>query len=181
MTRILGLGGYKGSGKDAFAAALPQNKWVVRGMSDPLLLAGRAINPFLRDVNMTAQEWEAHCEGDYPLMKSESQDYRGFLQRLGTDFGRNMIDENVWVNIAVRTIQSDLAYGKSVAITGIRFPNEIEAIRSLGGTLAWVQRGDVTSTTDTHASENSVGPDDFDITILNDSTLYDLEEKAKNY
>lgn len=181
MGRILGLGGYKESGKDAFAEALPQDEWVVLGMSDPLLEASRVMNPFLRDVGMTVREWEEECSGSYADMKANSSEYRGFLQRMGTEFGRDMIDENVWVNIAKATIENVLAEGKSAAITGIRFPNEIAAIRSLGGELAWVERDGVVAPRDLHSSETSVSPDDFDKTIKNDSTLDDLRAQARNY
>lgn len=181
MGRVLGLGGYKESGKDAFAEALPSNEWVVLGMSDPLLHASRVMNPFLRDVGMTVCDWEEECAGSYAAMKAGSGDYRGFLQRMGTEFGRDMIDENIWVNIATDSIKSFRNFGLNVAVTGIRFPNEVAAIRSLGGELVWVERNGVTAPNDTHSSETSVSTADFDTIVRNDSTLEALQTKARNY
>lgn len=181
MGRILGLGGYKESGKDAFAEALPSEEWTVLGMSSPLLDASRAINPYLRDVDLTVQEWERACGGNYTTMKAKSADYRGLLQRMGTDFGRNMVDENIWVNIAIDSIKRELANGKSAVVTGMRFPNELEAIRNLGGRLGWVERDGVKAPSDLHVSESSVSVDDFDFIIENNSTLEDLQKLAREY
>lgn len=181
MGRILGLGGYKESGKDAFAEALPSDVWAVLGMSNPLLEASLAINPYLPDVELTVVEWERACNGDYTAMKSGSAEYRGILQRMGTDFGRNMVDENIWVNIAVASIKRELANGKSVVVTGMRFPNELEAIRNLGGSLGWVERNGIKAPNDLHVSESSVSAADFDFIIYNNSTLADLKKLAKAY
>lgn len=178
MTKVLGLGGFKESGKDAFADGLPPDKWVVIGMSDPLVRAVGVVNPYLPDVQMYLADYWVEQEGDYARMKEQSPEYRRILQVFGTDFGRDMVDANIWVDMALDQIQRFRDKGLNVAVTGIRFPNEIEAIRSIGGQLLWIERDGVDSTKDAHASENSVSKRDFDEVVHNDSTIAELHKKA---
>lgn len=57
---------------------------------------------------------------------------RVLLQRLGTDVVRDMVDEDAWVDIMRFRVECLLREGKKVVVTGIRFPNELEAIRGFG-------------------------------------------------
>jgi hypothetical protein len=110
---------------------------------------------------------------------------RRLLQVLGTEVGREMIDPNVWINIAQKRIHEHWTSNRKVVITAIRFPNELEMIRSLGGTSIWIerpteQRGAIEELSG-HASETSVSQELFDYTIVNDQdleNLYDLTERA---
>jgi len=83
---------------------------------------------------------------------------RVMLQHLGTEWGREAADENIWVDCMIRTAQSVLAgeqYDRRIGLTGfdprktspvgvvvsdVRFHNELEAIRNAGGKLVRVRR-----------------------------------------
>lgn len=82
---------------------------------------------------------------------------RYVLQRLGTDWGRNLWDQ-VWINqlaLAVDSLRHGHTYSRfqgvllhsertpldapvGVVITDVRFPNEGETIRAWGGKVYWV-------------------------------------------
>src|SRR5690606_4847856 len=99
---------------------------------------------------------------------------RRLLQSLGTEAGRNMVGENVWVNIMARKIDDHRGAGHPVVVTGIRFPNEVQMIEELGGQAVWIERPGTQAPTESaaaHASENAVSAADFHSTLLNDSTL----------
>jgi hypothetical protein len=56
---------------------------------------------------------------------------------MGTEAGRNVFGEAVWVSALEKRIQSV----ENVVIADVRFPNEIEAITSIGGHVLRVRRG----------------------------------------
>jgi hypothetical protein len=87
---------------------------------------------------------------------------------MGTEVGRMLFGENVWVDIADRKIQ---AIEGPVVITDVRFENEAEYVRSHGGEVWWVYRSGV-GPVNSHASDNI----DFatDLIVPNDGTLEDL-------
>ena len=116
---------------------------------------------------------------------------RRLLQALGTDIGRKMIGMDTWVAIIRRHAHRDTVDGRGLAITGIRFPNEVEMIRELGGVLVWIDRPEVTEKIRTgiaardplaqHASEHSIGPESFDWVVHNDASLQALELAAYEF
>lgn len=60
------------------------------------------------------------------------------LQLIGTDVFRNNFHENIWVLSAMRRYDQD----ENVVISDCRFPNEVQAIRELGGRIVRVDRGE---------------------------------------
>jgi hypothetical protein len=97
---------------------------------------------------------------------------RRFLQVLGTDFGRNMVDPNVWVTMFEKEIRDTPG---DVVITGLRFPNEVDLITLMGGDTWYVSREHEAEQLGTsHASENAVSRKDFRYNVSNLGTLRDL-------
>lgn len=191
---LIGLGGRLRSGKDALADHLvAEHGFVKIGFSDPLNLALQVLNPLIPldfDVHRTdgsllgrqntlVRYSDLAQTVDYADAKRH-REVRELLQRLGTEVGRNMIDENVWVNVAVNTIKNYRNAGTPVVLTGLRFVNEVQAVRGLvGARTVWVDRpGLGEGTTSAHASENSISAEDFDQVVVNDGTLDDLYAKA---
>lgn len=181
---LIGLGGRLRSGKDVVADRLvAKHGYVKLGMSDALHEAMLAIDPIV-DVNFWDDETITYSqlisEVGYVEAKKRPE-VRRLLQQLGTDVGRKMIDENVWVNIMARKIDDHRGAGHPVVVTGIRFANEVRMIEELGGLAAWVERPGAhapTTGTASHASENSVSATDFHMTIDNSSDLEALEAWA---
>lgn len=162
------------------------------GMSEPLNEAMLKLNPWIcidKPVYMLPED------GGYLLDRGtylkyqylfelvgytaakEHEEVREFLQLLGTEVGRKLIGEDVWVDMAARHAQERMDGGEDVIITGIRYPNEVSMIRRLGGALWWVERPGFSAPSDStgaHDSENSVTWQDFDVVIRNDKTLPDL-------
>lgn len=184
LPALLGVGGKKTAGKDTFAGLLGDD-WVVIGMSDPLYDVLLELNPKITyevDGGVTntvrlSDYLHSVCGGDWTLAKRNS-DVREMLQRLGTNVVRNMVDEDAWVDMmAVRVLQLH-SKGKNVAVTGIRFPNELARIKDMGGSSVWVENSRIGSL-DTHISELSLVSQDFDFIVYNNGSLDDLSYSAK--
>lgn len=135
---------------------------------------------------------------------------RLLLQLLGTDCGRDIIHPNIWVNALMAEYVLDSGkviepiskenkdkYPIGFApimqeyhreprfpnwiITDMRFPNEIEDIRSRGGITIRVNRYDITGQgkLNPHSSETALDDAKFDYEIINDGTIEDLIKKVK--
>ena len=105
---------------------------------------------------------------------------RHILQTLGTEWGRDCIHPEVWLMCWERIAQRSLDSGVPVVCDDLRFPNEADLIRRLGGELWTIARPNA-SATKPHSSEG--GLDDytfFDRRIINDGTLLDLYGRVKS-
>lgn len=175
---LIGLGGHLRSGKDAVADHLvTEHGFVKLGMSDVLHEAMLALDPVVRVWNDGTFERYSKVIAEHGYVEAKKRpEARRLLQKLGTEVGRDMIGENVWANIMARKIDDHRGAGHPVVVTGIRFPNEVRMIRELGGRTVWVDRPNLATrgAIAAHASENSVGEQDFDGLIVNDGTLEDL-------
>ena len=177
MPKLMGIGGLKQHGKDEFAKNLGED-WVVIGMAEPLYNQ-LIVKNFNVDIG---PDGKLRRVTDWVEAK-KNPEIRRMLQVEGTEGGRKVFGENVWVDVMVKRVKEHMEAGKNVAVTGIRFPNEAQAIRDNGGDLVWVERPGYVGDADAnsgHASENSVSSEDFDVIVLNDSTLDALREKAQN-
>lgn len=182
MGRLIGIGGRLAAGKDTIADYLVGKGWLKFGMSDPLHQSMMKLNPIVDtygveggfDVEVVTYREATEARG-YAEAKAEFPEYRRLLQAFGTEVGRDLFGENVWVDVMSKRVAGALGGGHNVAVTGIRYPNEVEVIKRLGGALWWVDRGDSHGVQPAvHTSESSVGPDDFGLTIHNVGTLKQL-------
>lgn len=179
-TRLVGFGGYKESGKDAAADALVATLGFEKdSVSLAIDAAARGVNPIIEYRGGLPVHYGTYvdkvCGGDFTLAK-ENPEVRRFLQKIGA-LGRS-VRESVWTDRAEERMLQTLHAGGNYALTGVRFPIEIEMVRRNGGLLVWISRPDAEDRSDTDVTENSVGPDDFDVMILNDGTLEQLREKT---
>lgn len=108
---------------------------------------------------------------------------RKMLQTLGTEWGRNMIHPDIWVNSMMSLYEQSRVNGSNGnypdwLMPDVRFPNEAKAIKDRGGILIKVIRPGVD--TGSHISEVAVDKIQADHTIINDSTLVVLENKTQS-
>lgn len=101
-------------------------------------------------------------------------DVRHMLQTLGTEYGRQCLHPDVWVHAWLSRTSEALAGGHRVICDDMRFPNELDAVRSLSGAAWQVTRSGVVRMT-THASEGSLDAyEHFDFVLRNDGSLSQL-------
>lgn len=110
------------------------------------------------------------------------------LQLFGTDCMRNGFYDGVWVSFVKKTIKDNPNI--NYVIPDVRFENEADIIKSLGGKVWCVKRGpdplwfrqyvDLNiEPVDVHRSEWSWAKTPFDINIYNEGTIEDLKNQVK--
>lgn len=164
--------GLRRSGKDSAAQALVQQGWQLVKFADPLK---DMLRTYFRYVGVTTDHIEQMIEGglkEEPNAQLCGKSTRWAMQSLGTEWGRKLIGDDLWVQAAMaRAFQFP-----NVVISDCRFPNEAEAVRSQGGKLIRIERAGLVA--DTHPSEQLIATIPADFTIFNDSTLDDLRNKV---
>lgn len=102
---------------------------------------------------------------------------RYVLQTLGTEWGRELIGQNLWIEIMRRRLENCRKKRFSAVIDDVRFFNEAQMIKSLGGSTWKIVRPGLIPPRG-HASEGSLNDwDGFDHVIVNDGSLQDLYDK----
>jgi len=172
--RVIALAGKAGSGKSTAAKYLIERHGYRNGKFARALK--EMTRAFLRYRGADEFTIERMVEGNLkevpsPLLNGRSPRY--WMQRLGTEFGRELIDQNLWVD----TEMDHIASWPKVVFDDARFPNEVAAIRAAGGVLIEIVRpGYVAPNIDAgHESEaHSFVPNYF---IRNDGEIADLHVK----
>ena len=103
---------------------------------------------------------------------------RLILQKFGTEACRNGIADNIWIAALEKRIHGY----EDVVISDCRFPNEIDFIRSAGGVIVRVRRGDDPSPEELskmHISETAWNNYNPDFVIHNEGSVDDLKENVK--
>lgn len=168
--RAVGLCGYARSGKDEVAKVLTSRGFIRIAFADALREALYALNPLLNGYTTTQEMvdligWEG--------AKVQSHQVRELLQRLGTEVGRAQFGENFWVDLALSKIPDD----SDVVFTDVRFPNEVQAVESLGGDLIRVTRPNV-GAINKHVSESALDAYLCKYNLHNDGSLDELKIKV---
>ena len=162
---IVGLTGLRGSGKDTAAKVLYEQGFAhlkmagpLKGMLDGLLLSQGVDRP-------TRQRM---LEGDLkelptPFLSGRSPRYA--MQTLGTEWGRDLMAGNFWVE----TFERSCTQYRDVVCSDIRFPNEVDACDV-------VYRIDRGGAADVHPSEALIPTLKVDAVIYNNSTVWALQD-----
>jgi len=111
---------------------------------------------------------------------------RKVLQFVGTELFRNQLAEimphlghDIWVEVVRKKILDNP--DTNFVITDVRFPNECEIIKKMGGIIIRVNRDSVNTTVDLHQSEIEIEKLDVDTVIQNDGSIDDLYVKLRAY
>lgn len=100
---------------------------------------------------------------------------RQMMQTLGTEWGRSCIHPELWIMVAAGAVEQQQKLGRDVVIDDVRFPNEAEMIRRLGGELWLVDRPGVVYEGE-HASEGALADVLPDVVVHNSGSLEHLRE-----
>jgi hypothetical protein len=173
---IIGLTGYARSGKDSIAEVLVNNFGFTRvAFADPIKNLLYEINPivgavaneprYLRDT-VKSEGWEK---------AKANPEIRRLLQMLGVG-ARTTFYKDFWVDMALTDVNN---YKTSkFVITDVRFENEAEAIKRMGGGIWRVERPGVLPV-NSHVSELEMADYPVDVVFQNNSTLEDLTASVK--
>jgi hypothetical protein len=141
---IIGVTGLIGSGKDTIASHLVEKYGYERySWAAPLKDMTAMLFGWDRDMlegTTTDLRAQREIEDEWWSVKlGKSWSPRLALQILGTEIMRNTLHPDIWVLAGMKRI----AGKTNVVIPDTRFPNEIKAIREMGGVIWNVQRGSI--------------------------------------
>ena len=165
MKKIIGITGSAGSGKDTIGDILVSNlpNWKKLSFAGHLKDVTALLFGFDRKMlaGETPEDREVREQPDQYWSEKMGKDFtpRFALQFLGTNLLRNQLHQNIWVDCLEKTI---LNSDENVVITDVRFPNEIDMIKNIGGEIWRVERGTLPSWWETAIYYNSK-PNTLDI------------------
>lgn len=161
--RLVGVTGHANAGKDTFSDALVANSGFIK-----LEFAGK-LKEILSDLYDIPLYWfyDRHLKNaPHPNLYGISP--RNAAQRIGTEGFRNLIGASTWIDYVKRRIAN--ADGP-VVVSDIRFPDERDMIKEMGGIIVGIPREDIEVYH--HESEVHVPAliGEADIVLLNNGTL----------
>ena len=159
---LVSIGGFKRSDKGVAARALVRAGFIRIAFAD-------AVRRELFEQYPGA----ADADKDEPQDFLGGQSVRDLLIKIGRE--RRAMDPLHWVRIARGKIDAALAGGRSVVVSDMRLPAEVDLMRQLGATLVWIEREGATS--DGAETEQDLSLL-CDVTLANRGSLDDLERAA---
>ena len=167
MRELIGFAGHQGSGKDSCADILVEGRNFVKfAFADAVKTSCKALFDLSDD-----QLWG---DSKNTIDERYGQSPRQLMQKLGTDFVRQMVRQSFWIDKFAAWYEKTT---ENVVISDVRFQDEVDIIRKLGGKVYLVQRPSHPKQ-DFHSSEKSELLD-VDNVIANDGSLVDLSMKVE--
>lgn len=168
---IIGLAGAACAGKSASAAYLEREYGFTRTRFAGPLKA--MLRGYLTHIGIEAGTIERMIEGDLkekPCDELSGATPRYTLQTLGTEWGREFIAEDFWINAWQAQVTRLLRSGvQNIVVEDCRFLNEASAVRAAGGFVLQIKRSGTFNPAAGHKSEGQ--PLDVDCSIYNDGPL----------
>lgn len=161
---MIGLCGPARTGKDTAADLLLSN---VRGyrysFADPIRDMIKALG-----VDMSNPYWIEHKEAPVPWLGASP---RRLMQTLGTEWGRQMIREDIWLQMAAHVFKVN---GPGMVVSDVRFENEAAWVREHGGLIIHIRRSSAPKVA-SHISEAGVAVAEGDALVHNEGTIQEFE------
>lgn len=169
---IVGITGRKGHGKDALGAEFVRLSYRRDYFAAPIKAAIKLM------LNMSDEQVHGSVEHKEAVDDRYGITPRWAMQSLGTEWGRDMIHEDVWAVSCLSRIET--SDHEDWVVTDTRFPNEVRILRAHGATLVRIRRPNAdTGQFENHPSEDQIDNLAVDIEVINDGTLAQLEGVAR--
>lgn len=171
--QIIALSGYARSGKDTVADHLVERHGFVKlSFATPMREALYRLNPDIVDMSGLNYGFQQAVDlFGWEDMKTYFPSYRGLMQRMGTEVGREMFGKDFWVDQALKQVPE----GSKVVFADCRYKNEASAVSSIGGEIWRISKPGVEAAND-HTSERDLDDYTFDSYVFNISTVEDLKK-----
>ena len=167
---IIGVCGKARSGKDTVARFLLADGHAryQYSLADPL----KAMLAAGLGVDMRDPYWQERKEDIIPAFGKSP---RQMMQTLGTEWGRQCVNDNLWLIMAQDRLNRN---GPGMVIADIRFDNEAAFVRRMGGTVVHVFR-DSAPAVNSHASESGIVAQPSDMVLHNNGSLEELQANVR--
>lgn len=164
------------SGKTTTAIALQDHGFLRLPFAQPVKDMARVL---LEQLGIPEPAIDNHLYGDRSaLIPHINVSGRHLLQTLGTEWGRQLINPAIWLECWSQRARLSLWAGVSVVADDVRFPEEADLIRSLGGEVWLIDRPGVRYE-GSHASEGGLRDyPHFSEILTNDGLIDDLNNRV---
>lgn len=173
MSKLIGLSGGMGVGKSCAVETLTL-------VSSTAIKLVKFAQP-LYDIQEFIYD---RISGVYTRPESFIKD-RKLLQWLGTDWGRDSISKTLWMDVWKADAELALAKGYTVVSDDVRFDNEAQAIKDMGGHVILITSTKASERINTnaglvnHASEAGISKNLIDKHIANDASYESYVEQLE--
>ena len=197
---IIGICGLIGSGKGTVADVLVDQGFTKVSFADKLKDGVSTIfgwdRAMLEGDTDESRQWREQRDDFWSAETEMEVTPRLVLQLFGTDCLRNGFHDGVWVSLLKKHMLDNPG---NYVIPDVRFRNEQNMIRELGGEIWRVQRGDIPEWYGCAMLDNTTGSDlmeeydvhpseykwidmnnKFDVTLYNEGTIEDLRQLVLN-
>jgi len=197
---IIGICGLIGSGKGTVADVLVDHGFKKVSFADKLKDGVSTIfgwdRAMLEGDTDESRTWREQRDDFWSAETEMEVTPRLVLQLFGTDCLRNGFHDGVWVSLLKKHMLDNPG---NYVIPDVRFRNEQNMIRELGGEIWRVQRGDIPEWYGCAMLDNTTGSDlmeeydvhpseykwidmnnKFDVTLYNEGTIEDLRQLVLN-
>jgi hypothetical protein len=163
---LIAFTGVISSGKTTATEALislPERAYTKLAFADPL----KAM------VAILTSETDKNATPDALCGKTVREAY----QTLGTEWGRNMIGQDIWLRAMARRIKGERGVARGIVVDDCRFDNEAALLRSLGGRIIEIVRPGYERAL--HSSEAGISSRFIDYTLVNNGSVEELQRQVK--
>ena len=167
MRKLIALTGVASSGKTTVAKELARFGYTRTKFSQTLK------NMLLQIPGVTEEMTEGN-QKELPQNIFDGKSPREVMQTLGTEWGRELVTNKIWLDSWERSVEGL----SNVVVEDLRFPNEANLVRKLGGEIWSIQRKGYES--DGHKSETEMVNIKPDILIHNDGDINSLHDMLKS-
>jgi len=161
MSKIVAIAGPAQSGKSTVAAYLKSQNYTEDSFAAPI----RSCVAHIFNISLTQLE-KCKDQPMYPFHWTP----RKMMQTLGTEWGRQMIQDDLWIVSLKERIKNEPG---NIVISDLRFENEAAVLRDMGADIWHIERPGVANVAN-HISENGIMRQLHDYVLLNNGTKYEL-------
>lgn len=177
---FIGIHGIQSSGKDTICAMIKElypditEQWP---FAEPVK---EAAATFLGITVEQVEQWKNDSSVRIQVIENRSTvqqeihsdlTMRHVLRLIGHE-GRRIFGEDIWLDLNIGHEARNFHWDRIIVITDVRYNNEAERIRDMGGFVVHVNRPDVERAN--HGSEAGIREELIDYTINNDKGLEEL-------
>lgn len=191
LPRLIGIAGKAGAGKDTLADQLVrQHGYAKYSLAAPIK---KMLNELFgwKDESWRDRQWKelpaiagVYTQGGNWSLDEPYVSPRHLAQWLGTEVGRTIGGEDVWINLMEREWkqQTFLAgpkqgYQPRMVVPDVRFDNEARRIRALGGVIIQINRP-TPYAVPAHASEKGVDASLVHVFVGNDCDVIEFLQRC---
>ena len=169
---IIGLAGFAQSGKDTLAKILIEEHGFTKiAFADTIRIALYTLNPIVDDQGRRLQSLVDEEGWERAKLTPE---VRRLLQVFGTEVGRSLLGDQVWVELAMKK----LASSGNFVFTDVRFISEADAIRERKGFI-WRINRDGVEPMNNHSSETELLEYFYDAVVDNNRSIEELRNEVE--